>query len=29
MTGMHGNDSTETMRAFPEAEYDRLVSSLP
>ncbi|HEY3194347.1 MAG TPA: GYD domain-containing protein [Candidatus Dormibacteraeota bacterium] len=29
MTGMQGNVSTETMRAFPEAEYDRLVSSLP
>ena len=29
MTGSAGNVSTETMRAFPEAEYDRLIKSLP
>ena len=29
MTGSLGNISTETMRAFPEAEYDRLIKSLP
>ncbi len=29
MTGSLGNVSTETMRAFPEAEYDKLISSLP
>ncbi len=29
MTGSQGNVTTETMRAFPEAEYDRLIKSLP
>jgi uncharacterized protein with GYD domain len=29
MTGSQGNVSTETLRAFPEAEYDRLIKSLP
>jgi uncharacterized protein with GYD domain len=29
MTGSLGNVSTETMRAFTEAEYDKLISSLP
>lgn len=28
-TGQQGYVSTETMRAFPEAEYDRLIESLP
>ncbi len=29
MTGAQGNLSTETMRAFTEAELDRLIESLP
>ena len=29
MTGMQGNVSTETLRAFPEADYDRLLKALP
>ena len=29
MTGSQGNVTTETLRAFTEAEYDRLVKSLP
>jgi uncharacterized protein with GYD domain len=29
MTGTQGFVSTETMRAFTEAEYDRLIKSLP
>src|SRR5713226_6143160 len=29
LTGSAGNVSTETLRAFSEAEYDRLIKSLP
>jgi len=29
MTGSNGNVSTETLRAFPETEYDRLIKALP
>ena len=29
ITGRAGNVSTETLRAFSEAEYDRLIKSLP
>jgi uncharacterized protein with GYD domain len=29
MTGSAGNVSTETLRAFSEAEYDRLIKALP
>jgi uncharacterized protein with GYD domain len=29
VTGQQGYVSTETLRAFPEAEYDRLIKSLP
>ncbi len=29
ITGSQGFVSTETLRAFPEAEYDRLIRSLP
>ncbi len=29
MTGSQGNVSTETLRAFSEAEYDKLIRSLP
>ena len=28
-TGMHGNVHTETLRAFPEAEFRRMVAALP
>ena len=29
MTGSLGNVSTETLRAFSEAEYDKLIKALP
>ena len=29
VTGMHGNVHTETLRAFPEAEFRRIVAALP
>jgi uncharacterized protein with GYD domain len=29
MTGSAGNVSTETLRAFSEVEYDRLIKSMP
>jgi uncharacterized protein with GYD domain len=29
VTGAQGYVATETLRAFPEAEYDRLIKSLP
>jgi uncharacterized protein with GYD domain len=29
ITGSNGNVSTETLRAFTETEYDRLIRSLP
>ena len=28
-TGMHGNVRTETLRAFPEAEFRRMLGALP
>ena len=28
-TGMQGNVHTETLRAFPEAEFRRIVAALP
>ena len=29
ITGSNGNVSPETLRAFPESEYDRLIKAIP